>query len=237
MNCFDPEKYLYHYTRFETACKILASRRLLFSKLNELNDTNESWRNIYQPLDSSEKLRWEDLSSHYMQLSFSETRNNAPGFLIGPMWGHYAEKGRGVCMAFDKERLLERVNGYWHGSISYKPEYNGEMNIESRDDLDSLRTEFFFTKNRQWEYEQEFRVVARDPSPDGMSIEGCIVAVIMFATGNDNSTFGTAEEKALSLLICKEKVLELGVFINDWNLRNRDGNQLWSKPIIEAIHC
>ncbi len=39
---FDYEKYLYHYTNFETAIKIICSNELLFSSINRTNDTSES---------------------------------------------------------------------------------------------------------------------------------------------------------------------------------------------------
>lgn len=39
---FDCDKYLYHYTNFETAIKIISSKTLLFSSISQTNDTSES---------------------------------------------------------------------------------------------------------------------------------------------------------------------------------------------------
>ncbi|MBD5542720.1 MAG: DUF2971 domain-containing protein [Lachnospiraceae bacterium] len=39
---FDCEKYLYHYTNFDTAIKIIHSNTLLFSSVSKTNDTSES---------------------------------------------------------------------------------------------------------------------------------------------------------------------------------------------------
>ena len=39
---FDCDKYLYHYTSFETAIKIIYSNQLLFSLIGRTNDTSES---------------------------------------------------------------------------------------------------------------------------------------------------------------------------------------------------
>lgn len=41
-NNFNSEKYLYHYTDFETAIKIICSNNLLFSSITKTNDTTES---------------------------------------------------------------------------------------------------------------------------------------------------------------------------------------------------
>ena len=46
LTLFDPEYssdlFLYHYTSFKNACKILYSNSLKFSSLSNTNDTNES---------------------------------------------------------------------------------------------------------------------------------------------------------------------------------------------------
>ena len=45
MNSIDwGKKYLYHYTSFEAAAKILASGKLLFSDVKRLNDMNRVGR-------------------------------------------------------------------------------------------------------------------------------------------------------------------------------------------------
>lgn len=41
-NDFDTNKYLYHYTSFESALKIIDTNTLLFSKINNTNDPSES---------------------------------------------------------------------------------------------------------------------------------------------------------------------------------------------------
>lgn len=41
-NNFNTDKYLYHYTNFESALKILDTNKLLFSKINNTNDPSES---------------------------------------------------------------------------------------------------------------------------------------------------------------------------------------------------
>ena len=44
MHTFDKNKdYLYHYTSFESAVKVLASKKLLFSDFRKSNDINESF--------------------------------------------------------------------------------------------------------------------------------------------------------------------------------------------------
>ena len=47
MTDFENTEKLYHFTNFEAACKILSSKTLRLSKMNSMNDVNESFRMIY----------------------------------------------------------------------------------------------------------------------------------------------------------------------------------------------
>lgn len=106
MTDFENTEKLYHFTNFEAACKILSSKTLRLSKMNSMNDVNESFRMIYSRSEGK-CFSWSTTGAKYRQLSFSEDTVRTPGFLNLPMWGYYADKGRGVCIVLDKTRLLK----------------------------------------------------------------------------------------------------------------------------------
>lgn len=53
---FNCEKYLYHYTNFETAIRIICSNTLLFSSITKTNDTSESKMKINFEYKESEDI-------------------------------------------------------------------------------------------------------------------------------------------------------------------------------------
>jgi hypothetical protein len=72
------------------------------------------------------------------------------------MWSHYADGGRGMCLAFStKEKLFEKARKVtYSGSI---PSLNLESILSNEQD-DSL-IELYRTKSSHWSYEEEWRVI------------------------------------------------------------------------------
>ena len=95
---FNSVEKLYHYTSFDKALKILASNKLRFGKLSNMNDIHESYRRKMYELGVNEDDITEELGK-YRQ--FSITRDNHPrrGFDIAAMWAHYADKGYHIFLA------------------------------------------------------------------------------------------------------------------------------------------
>lgn len=102
MNFNEIEK-LYHYTSLDSALKILLTESLLFSKLERMNDINESHRSLFFSFDSNEEDLKKQIES-CSQISLTQDSQRL-GFNIPAMWGHYASKGYGVCLAFDKSKI------------------------------------------------------------------------------------------------------------------------------------
>lgn len=92
---FDKQNILFHYTRLESALKIITSNTLLFGNFETMNDISEVRREIFD-----EKLEKEICL--YKSISFTTDQNDPRGFAVDSLWGYYAEKGNGVCLAFDK---------------------------------------------------------------------------------------------------------------------------------------
>lgn len=192
---FQSIEKLYHYTSFETALKIIASGKLRYGRLMDMNDVNEAYRYVYynKDLNISSQDVLQELSL-YRQLSFSVDGVNC-GYNISPMWGHYAHKGRGVCLVFDRNKLenklLEQSNVF-SKTITYVPNYSGYIYIKASDiaqNIANQKDEIFFSKSSEWEYEQEYRVIKKFNDTDGdefFDIKDCIIAVIMYYADDVN---------------------------------------------------
>ena len=165
---------LYHFTSFDAACKIIESRKLLFGKRYRMNDLIESGRitsgRIFTNDLSDGELFAEEEIRRYQQISFVQDREHEGfeylGFDLHTMWGLYAERGYGVCLVFDKNKLRLDVGDY-----SKDVEYDNyipavfECRNKSRAGIEAeiwlRRDELFFLKRKEWEYEQEYRVIRR----------------------------------------------------------------------------
>lgn len=192
---FQSIEKLYHYTCFETALKIIASGHLRYGRLSNMNDINEAYRYVYynRDLNISSQDVLQELSL-YRQLSFSVDGVNC-GYNISPMWGHYAQKGRGVCLVFDRNKLenkLSEQSNVYSRTITYKSNYNGDIDIKMSDipqSIASQKDEIFFSKSSEWEYEQEYRIVKKFNNTNGdefLDIKDCIIAVIMYYADDVN---------------------------------------------------
>ena len=128
---FNSDRFLYHYTNFSKALKILCGKQLKFSKLNLMNDTMEAkpkiffddqtdssaFKNIVQYFrhtnsqylqllcmsqDSKEKLTTDKKHVYYSDYS-------GRGFALPRMWAQYADNNNGVCFIFDKSKLVSKI--------------------------------------------------------------------------------------------------------------------------------
>ena len=193
---FQNTEKLYHYTSFESALKILGTKSLRFSKLSGLNDINESYRPIIDSLSTEISL------SFCGQISFTHD-GKREGFAIPSLWGHYAQKGYGVCFVFDKSKIISQIQDAFEfaDNIRYNDEYDNTINPKE----ESVQTFFaknrdklFFTKKADWCNEQEFRILGE--AREYMSYEDSLMAIIMcFADDvkKGKSIFNSANAKIL----------------------------------------
>ena len=240
---FKTGKTLYHYTTVDCACRILASGKLKFGKLKRMNDINESFRPIFTPLDHS--VQQQDVETElarYRQLSLSL---NSPkrGFDIPAMWGHYADRGNGVCLVFNKAELEVRLQAnkqILYKKVNYTNEYdNSIIGKEITNIPDFFREhaeQLFFQKTKDWAYEQEYRAVVRTESEKKnffLKIDGCIDAVIMYSAEDikaGDTVFKSQNYFLLKRIIASRipLVLELGKFFKETTLRNQENTFFWS---------
>lgn len=174
---FEEMSRLYHFTSAKAAFSIIESGRLRFGKLFRVNDLIESnkvvFKHVLQGGDvcRNEKDAFaEDEMRRYQIISFSQDRNyqghSFLGFDLHTMWGLYAEKGYGVCLVFDKNKLVlsdddwaDDVNYYNIVSQDFDFKNKSRRGIEA--EVWRRRSELFFNKRKEWEYEQEYRVIRR----------------------------------------------------------------------------
>ena len=103
---------LYHFTTFDSAKKIIESNSLRFGRLNNMNDIHETSKSMFAKSNMQEFP--EELLNElyneiyrYRQISLTQDTQDKCGFDLHNMWGLYANKFDGVCLVFDKNKLLE----------------------------------------------------------------------------------------------------------------------------------
>jgi hypothetical protein len=167
---------LYHFTSFDAACHIIESGKLRFGKLYRMNDLIENHKIVFQHLvmdldeDKNNGLFAEEEMHRYQQISFSQDRRVGDriyeGFNLHPMWGLYADKGYGACLVFNKDKL-KLEEGDYANNVEYVDLVFSDYGFRNKSkagikaEIWRRRDEIFFVKRKEWEYEQEFRIIRR----------------------------------------------------------------------------
>lgn len=180
---FRQTEKIYHYTSLSSGNLILLSQVMRMSKQSTMNDINESSRPLFA--DNPEELKTE--YEKYFQNSFTLDDDKIPGFAIPAMWGHYADKGYGMCLVFDKMELCKRLNncGFYHSKIEYFSNFDPEIIVldyvkDYKEYLKDNIDEVFFKKSFDWQYEREYRVLGRfDEGSPVIDIRGCIISAVV----------------------------------------------------------
>ena len=252
---FNKLEKLYHYTSFDSCIKILLSNTLLLGKLCDLNDINE----LYRPL-FSKALEGTDFDyvrkelGKYQQLSLTQDDKSIDrlGFDIPAMWGHYADKGRGVCLVFNKAKLLKAKPSFvlQTASVDYDKTYTPDIHYSINENgtlvpfTEQEIAELFFKKTNDWSYEQEYRIIAKNDINDlrllyeiGDSLEGIILRRAdditpdkkIFSSINFTILKQLLGEKIInSELFWEKRIWEYNSFINERNLCDFEGDSPWS---------
>lgn len=191
--------HIFHYTSLDAAIKIILSNSLRFGEFANMNDIAESYRDLLDNIDSQTLHR---ILSEYRSISLTkDTSNSERGFAIDCLWGYYAEKGQGVCLVFDKEKLLTRYEQQYackgvpeDKSIKYIEDYQnlviaeGKTEEEIRSYVDNHIFEIFYEKNSCWAYEKEIRLLTKTKDNDErcyLPFEDSLIAVIICVQSDD----------------------------------------------------
>lgn len=143
---------VYHYLCQEFALKNIRERRLKISRLTDLNDpfeflgvdlTDPGFRELVARTK-------EELSRANGLLCFSRSWNSPL------LWGHYADKHKGICLGFEiPNRLLRRVK--YASTRLRKPKVPDEAFVKR----------LLFIKFEHWSYEEEYRLYVSLNKPEG----------------------------------------------------------------------
>ena len=177
---FEKTEKLYHFTSFDTALKIIESNRLRYGRLNNMNDIHENDKIVFVdannhptdkfPSDVLDELYDEIYKYRQISLTADDNEGDKDGFDLHQMWGLYADKGEGVCLIFDKKELEKGFgSATLHDRVSYDKTVDSyyislsntadKVSVEIREHAN----EIFFHKRREWEHEQEYRLLRRCP--------------------------------------------------------------------------
>lgn len=135
---------VYHYIKADYGIEAILNRRLKISRIMDLNDpfefigVNFKGRKFRKALKDLKK----ECSKSRGILCFSKSWKNPV------LWSHYADKHKGLCLAFEvPDGLLGKVNYV-----------SSRLSIPGTIDETFMRA-LLFTKFEHWAYEQEFRLL------------------------------------------------------------------------------
>lgn len=234
-----PNETLYHFTTFANAIEIVSSHRLRFGDFANTNDIAEINRNIYSMY--TEELLHE--LSKYKFLSF--TRDNTKGdrgFAIDSLWGYYAEKGNGVCLAFDKKSLndcykqTKGIKMRWK-NIHYCSDIRNFHAFEIRNEKEipqlvkNNSNNFFYTKHAAWKHEREYRLVIKSEESElYLDYKEALKAAIVCLPRVPHNTFSQHPRViALNKLLNDKTILRYGCSLGNKELSNDEGKSIWSE--------
>lgn len=198
-------RILYHFTRLDSAKKILTSMQLRLGNFENANDPTENLIHIYNMSSNPSEYGISRRMRELRFLSFSYDPNERDCINMQPMWNHYGDKWEGVCIEVDLGKFMDE-NRYIiekYGIVDDKIEYGmagrtlvpevlfltstkGKSSSAERTFSDWMIYEDnwrrrFFCKDDSWSYEQEYRFLALKDYSDEifLSIQNSLKRVIL----------------------------------------------------------
>lgn len=175
------QKYskLYHYTSLDTFKLIWNNKQLKFGTIANVNDLNEYSKKISIPCNFwEENIQLDELQNRfdnilniinsYKQISLSMDYDSyIKGCMSPMMWGHYGDKGKGVCIELDYSKIKFQKGMYYkpvryvnliQDATNIPPNLTKISSIESY--IKNKISSIYFTKTRDWKGENEFRIIS-----------------------------------------------------------------------------
>lgn len=150
--------HLYHYTRMDNFIKIIKSNTFILSEYKNANDYKEK-----------STVRKTDIDK-YKYISFvNNPKLEYYSYSNPAMWYNYTDKNKGVCISFDKNKILSNLEYATHGRIKYR---NGVSHIDQQSIL-----EYLMEKRDAWSYENEYRIIYENKYSNIHSVLDCINAI------------------------------------------------------------
>lgn len=150
---------LYNYTSInKNTIKLIKNHSLWFSHTNNFND----------PVDPSIKLFNRNSGEYNYLLDSIKVACLTTDNKNTVMWGHYADKHKGICIEYDISSILldKNKNDFIIRKINYDRTamINEDINNVNNIELDylNLLMDLFSIKSKEWEYEDEYRILYYD---------------------------------------------------------------------------
>lgn len=232
-------KHVFHFTKFESALRIIATKSLKYGRFENMNDIAEVKRNVYgmAPADIIN-----DELSKYQSISLTLDKRSHRGFKIDPLWGHYAQGGNGACLVFDKDKLSQKVveqfgkkatiakirySSKHSNAVFAKGDSQGTVDKYIRKNL--KRT--FFTKSHDWKYEQELRILIKEDWKNEQYLywDDALIAVILCLPKVYNYK-ESSEFKILKSMLADTPILNYTTSIGNKMLIDENGKLVCDIP-------
>ena len=216
---------IYHYTKYDTFIdKILPNKQLKFGDFKETNDPSEFIRycNIAE-LNVPPKRREQFKQSFfkeiftYKPLCFSMDSEKQEGWQLPCMWAHYGNNHKDICIELELERLPK--TNIKHDAIHYSDSFKLSSFENKSEDFDEKTViddyiienskQLFFSKQRDWEIEQEYRFISK--SEEFLDITNAITAVYMGVRNSWDSSraiklYERLEHESIELFFLEPKI-------------------------------
>lgn len=235
-------KHVFHFTKFESALKIIATKSLKFGRFENMNDIAEAKRDVYGMVSAN--IINSELSK-YQSISLTLDKCSHRGFKIDPLWGHYAQGGNGACLVFDKEKLFLKVREQYGekakiASINYLSNFSNAIFTEgdSREAVEKYIEDniedIFFTKSLDWEYEQELRILIKGYDKDEKLYYGkdTLIAIILCLPKTYDYKEST-EFKILKSLLPNISILHYTSSLGNKELLDESGKKVCDIPGVD----
>lgn len=198
-------RYLYHFTRVETAAKILSKMQLRLNDFGSVNDPTENLNHIFNKSFNPSEYGIARRMRELKMLCFSFETDNNECVNLQPMWYHYGDRWKGICLKIDYDKFVEenqsiiKKYGIQEGKVTYDrycrspipevligtapggPVSSSESTFKDWITYESNWRERFFCKDHSWRYESEYRFLAMKDYTDDifLSISKSLKKVIL----------------------------------------------------------
>jgi phage repressor protein C with HTH and peptisase S24 domain len=156
---------LFHYTSFDSFRRIIKNGQFITSCFSKFNDYKEKKEYIQKEYPNEPNT--------YRYISLCAYYDENQGGLIPPMWHNYADNYKGVCIRFNKEKLVNKCRPVKHGTINYR---HGVSYIDKLKEGGHSILDYLMTKDYCWNFEHEYRIICNEEDVC-IDISDCIEAV------------------------------------------------------------
>lgn len=226
--------HLFHYTNFESALRIITTNSLKFGDFKEMNDIAEVSREVFSMVPDS--IVYKALAN-YQSISLTLDAPSRRGFSIDPLWGHYAQKGNGVCLVFDKDKLTCNLKKQFSNRaqiapIKYLTNFTNAIFLDSHSEREIRKfivnniDDIFFTKSIDWEYEHEMRILVRNNKKRknfNYGKDSLTAIILCLPTSMDYKA--TSEFKILKAICPDMPILHYTTMLGNKELLNEEGDR------------